>query len=141
MAGPPAMPVLVLIGVVAILVLGVAWLVITGDDAEAPASDRPAGDETSDSGAPTDVQAAELPEGVEVTWTGDDAASYVVTVLAPDRPPEALPAATGNSVLVPNVAGSATGPRCFRVAVADAPDAPSEDACTAGATIEAMQGA
>jgi hypothetical protein len=146
LAGPPATPLIVLIAVVAVLVLGVAWLVLTGDDAEAPASDRPADEAAQDGGPPTDVQATEVPEGVQVTWAGAEDASYVVTVLAPDRPPETLPPTSGTSALVPNVATGADGApaapaaRCFTVAAADAPDAPSDAACTPGATVEAMQG-
>lgn len=146
MAGPPALPLMVLIGVVAVLILGVAWLVITGDDAEPPASDRP---ERSvvDEAAVTGVQVEEAPEGVQVTWTGDAEASYVVTVLSADRPPEVLPPTLGTSVLVPNVgdAAAAAG-RCFTVAVVPdagaeaAPAEASEPACTAGATVDGMQG-
>ena len=110
-AGPPALPVIVLIAVVAVLVLGVAWLVITGDEAEAPASDRPSADAADDdtgdgegagaaagaAGAPTGVAATQVPEGIQVTWTGPQDGSYVVTVLAPDQPPQALPPSLGTS--------------------------------------------
>ncbi len=143
MAGPPALPLIVLIGVVAVLILGVAWLVITGDEAEPPASDRPDRSQVDEPG-PTDVQAVEVPEGVQVTWTGDADGSYVVTILSADTPPEVLPPALGTSVLVPNVGGAPGAGRCFTVAaVADAeaaPEQPSEPACTAGATIDGMQG-
>jgi hypothetical protein len=152
MSGPPALPVLVLIGVVVVLVLGVAWLVITGDDAEAPASDRPpaesaGGDDATgaaDAGVPTGVVATQVPEGIQVTWSGASDASYVVTVLSPDRPPAALPATLGTSVLVPNVDVSSGGGRCFTVALADAQGTagtPSDPACTPGASVEGMQGA
>jgi hypothetical protein len=155
MSGPPALPLMVLIGVVVVLVLGVAWLVITGDDAEAPASDRPPADSAEDAdggdatgageaGVPTGVQATPVPEGIQVTWSGTPDASYVVTVLSPDRPPGALPATLGTSVLVPNVDVSSGGGRCFTVAMADAQGAagtPSDPACTPGASVEAMQGA
>jgi hypothetical protein len=155
MSGPPALPLLVLIGVVVVLVLGVAWLVITGDDAEAPASDRPPAGSTQDAdggdatgagqaGVPTGVQAVQVPEGIQVTWTGAPDASYVVTVLSPDRPPAALPATLGTSVLVPNVDVSSGGGRCFTVAMADpqgAAGTPSDPACTPGASVEVMQGA
>ena len=148
MSGPPAMPVLVLIGVVVVLVLGVAWLVITGDDAEPPASDRPPAEDVDGAGAgeagvPTGVQAIQVPEGIQVTWSGAADASYVVTVLSPDQPPAPLPATLGTSVLVPNVDVSSGGGRCFTVALADAQGAagtPSEPACTPGAAVEGMQG-
>ncbi|MDD9370773.1 MAG: hypothetical protein PV358_11720, partial [Acidimicrobiales bacterium] len=155
-AGPPALPVIILIGVVAILLLGVAWLVITGDDAEAPASDRPAVTDDADAdagggagaaagsgGAPTAVAATAVPEGIQVSWAGAADATYIVTVLSPDQPPRALPPTVGASVLVPNVELASGGGRCFTVA--SAPDAqgvpgtPSAPACTPDATVEGMQ--
>jgi hypothetical protein len=149
MAGPPALPVLVLIAVVAVLVLSVAWLVITGDDAEAPASDRPAAEDAeagSDgegaAGAPTGVKATPVPEGIQVSWTGVEGVSYVVTILAPDQPPEILPAAVGTSALVPNVQLGPGAGRCFTVAAADAQGAAgpqSAPACTPGAAVDGMQ--
>ena len=140
--GPPALPVIVLIGVVLVLALGVAWLVLTGDDSEPPASEqaRP----SADAAAPTDVRVNEVPEGVQVVWNGSGDASYVVTVLSADAPPEPLPATIGTSALVPNVAGVAIEPRCFTVSPADdagtaASGEASEPACTAGATADQMQ--
>jgi serine/threonine protein kinase len=141
--GPPALPLIILIGVVLVLALGVAWLVLTGDDSGPPASERP---QPSADGAtaPTDVRVDEVPEGVQVMWEGSDDASYVVTVLTANAPPEPLPATIGTSALVPNVAGAATGPRCFTVALADdggaaSSGASSEPACTGGATPGEMQ--
>jgi hypothetical protein len=141
--GPPALPVIILIGVVLVLALGVAWLVLTGDDSGPPASERPR-PSADGATAPTDVRVDEVPEGVQVTWEGSDDASYVVTVLTAGAPPEPLPATIGTSALVPNVAGAATGPRCFTVALADdggaaSSGASSEPACTGGATPGQMQ--
>ena len=141
--GPTALPVIILIGVVLVLALGVVWLVLTGDDSGPPASER-AGP-SADAATPTDVRVNEVPEGVQVAWDGSGDASYVVTVLSADAPPEPLPATIGTSALVPNVAGVATGPRCFTVSLADdagtaASGAASEPACTAGATADQMQG-
>lgn len=148
-AGPPALPVIILIGVVAVLILGVAWLVITGDDAEPPASDRPANEQDdagagagAAAGAPTDVQIGAVPEGVQVTWTGDAQGSYVVTVLAPDQPPKALPEIMGSSALVPTVELGGGAPRCFTVATVGedgTAGSPSAPACTEGADPAAMQ--
>ncbi len=153
-AGPPAMPVIVLVAVVAILLLGVAWLVITGDDAEAPASDRPAATDDADAGGgagaaagssaePTGLVATPVPEGIQISWTGDPGASYVVTMLSPDQAPQALPPITGTSQLVQNVELASGGGRCFTVAAApDAQGVPgtaSAPACTPDATIEGMQ--
>jgi hypothetical protein len=148
-SGPPALPLIILIGVLAVLVLGAAWLIITGDEAEPPASERPSaeGDAAPDAApaVPTGVQATPVPEGINVTWTGAEDISYVVTVMSADQPPTALPPTLGTSVLVPNVelgpAGAAGG-RCFTVAAVAGPEAPpgtpSPPACTPGATVEGM---
>lgn len=147
-AGPPALPVIILIGVVLVLALGVAWLVLAGDDSGPPASDRSASSSADGDATPTDVQVNEVPEGVQVTWAGRDDAAYVVTVLSSAAPPAPLPATIGTSALVPNVDGGVSGPRCFTVALADAaPDTgatavtgpASEPVCTAGATADQMQ--
>ena len=144
-AGPPALPVIILIGVVLVLALGVVWLVLAGDDSGPPASERPQESAETDGAAPTDVQVNEVPEGVQVTWSGQDDASYIVTVLSTGAPPSALPATIGTSALVPNVDGTTAGPRCFTVAQADAAaggtptGAVTDPVCTAGATPEQMQ--
>ena len=158
-AGPPALPVVILVAVVVVLALGVAWLVLTGDDEGSPATDRrdppasegapddPAGSSAdasstaspsaSPAGAPSGLRVDELPEGVQVSWSGPDDASYVVTVLSADAPPSALPATIGTSALVPNVEGAADGGRCFTVAAAGADGEtgpPSGPVCTPGAS-------
>jgi serine/threonine protein kinase len=139
-SGPPALPVIILIGVVLVLALGVAWLVLAGDDSGPPASERPRPPAVA---TPTDVRVDAVPEGTQISWEGSDDASYVVTVLSPDAPPAPLPATVGTSALVPNVGGAPPAPRCFTVAVADdagaASGAASEPACTAGADPGQMQ--
>ncbi|HEX6418380.1 MAG TPA: hypothetical protein VFZ77_07780 [Acidimicrobiales bacterium] len=148
-AGPPALPLLVLIGVVIVLIIGAAWMVVTGDDSEPPAADRrdePAAEQPGAAGpapaTPTGVQVTVVAEGLSVTWQGAAEASYVVTIFSPDQPPQALPPAPGTSVTVPGV-GAAPGGRCATVAVAPAasgaPGTPSPPACTPGATIEGMR--
>ena len=143
-AGPPALPVIVLIGVVIVLVVGAAWLVITGDDSADPTAERrdPTAAAEAAAAAPTGVQVASVPEGVQVTWQGDAEASYVVTVFAPDQPPEVLPASAGTSVFIPD-AEAATAGRCVTVAAVQGTSGPagtpSVPACTPGATIEGMQ--
>jgi serine/threonine protein kinase len=143
-AGPPALPLIILIGVVLVLALGVAWLVLAGDDSGPPASDRPGASADAGAAGPTDVAVNEVPEGVQVTWSGRDDASYVVTVLSTTVPPSPLPPTIGTSALVPNVDGAPSGPRCFTVALSDPTDPaatapPSGTACTAGATPDQMQ--
>jgi Protein kinase domain len=142
-AGPPALPVIILVVVAALLALGVAWLVLTGDDAEPRASDVPpeagAGDT---SGAPTGLQVSQTPEGMQLTWTGAADANHVVTILSPAAPPRPLAPAAGTSALVPGVELDPSGANCFTVAVAatdGAPGTPSEPVCTPGATIDGMQ--
>jgi hypothetical protein len=151
--------VVILVAVVVVLALGVAWLVVTGDDGGSPATDRrdpptsegatddPAGASSgaspnaAPSGGPSGLQVDELPEGIQVSWSGADDASYVVTVLSTDAPPSALPATIGTSALVPNVEGTADGGRCFTVAAAgSAGEAgpPSGPVCTPGASADEM---
>jgi Protein kinase domain len=166
-SGPPALPLIILIAVVAVLVAGVAWLVLTGDESAPSASERPSsgtdaptggdgasGDASSDAAAPTDVRISQGPEGMQVAWTAPEG-DYVVTVLSVDQPPKDLPATPGPSVLVPNADLGQGGAWCFTVAAA-APDSAasgpggtsatspgpaSEPACTPGTSIDAMRGA
>jgi hypothetical protein len=165
--GPPALPLIILIAVVAVLVAGVAWLVLTGDESPTPASERPSsgtdaptgsggasGDASSDAAAPTDVRISQGPEGMQVAWTAPEG-DYVVTVLSVDQPPKALPPTPGPSVLVPNADLGQGGAWCFTVAAAAPGSAPSgsggttetspgpasEPACTPGTSVDAMRGA
>jgi len=140
--------VIVLLGVLVVLIIGVAWVVITGEGAGQPAS-RTSESTATDAAAtgtgaavPGDVQATLVAEGVQLTWTGDAGASYVVTVLSPQAPPQPRPAAVGTSAMIPAAElGGAPG-NCFTVATADASGVagqPSSPACTPGASVEAMQ--
>jgi Protein kinase domain len=163
-SGPPALPLIVLIAVVAVLVAGVAWLVLTGDESPPPASERSTtgadaatgtgGAAADDPAAPTDVRISQGPEGMQVAWTGAEG-EYVVTVLSADQPPKVLPPTPGPSVLVPNADLGQGGAWCFTVAAAVPEASPaasagssapttgpaSEPACTPGATVDAMRGA
>src|SRR5690606_37034083 len=94
-AGPPALPLIVLIGVVVVLLVGVVWLVVTGAD-EPPTSETDggtAGGETRGAAAPTAIELTRTPEGMQVSWAGDEEGTYVVTILSPtsrrsrSRPP------------------------------------------------------
>ncbi len=162
-AGPPALPLIILIAVVAVLVAGVAWLVLTGDEAAPPASERPAGAETESSAAtttgsgseadggagvatapaPTGLQVGQDEDGVQVTWSGAADGSYVVTVLTADLAPKTLPATAGTTVLVPTADLGALDQWCITVAVATdgGTGAASEPACAPGTSLEAMRGA
>jgi hypothetical protein len=137
---PAALPVIVLVVLVIVLVVGVAWLVIAGDDAGTPASDNVGTPATAP--VPSAVTATDTPDGVQVTWHGDASASYVVTVLTTSEPPRALPPAQGTSMLVAK-AGATAPPECFTVAAAapqpdQEPGPPSEVACIAGANPDTM---
>ncbi len=137
---PAALPVIVLVVLVVVLIVGVAWLVIAGDDAGAPASDSVG--TPANAPVPSAVTATDTPDGVQVTWHGDASASYVVTVLTTSEPPRALPPAQGTSMLVAK-AGASAPPQCFTVAAAapqpDQEPGPASDvACIAGANPDAM---
>jgi hypothetical protein len=139
-AGPPALPVIVLVVVLAVLVLGIVWLVITGDDSATPADEPPP---DAAAVAPTGVTVAAGPEGDQLSWQGDTAASYVVTVLSSTEPPRALPAAAGTSVLVPNAGAPPGTQHCYTVAAAPAdaggePGPASAPACPPGVSPAAM---
>jgi hypothetical protein len=123
-----------------VLVVGVAWLVIAGDDAGAPASDDVGTPATAP--VPSAVTATDTPDGVQLTWHGDASASYVVTVLTTSEPPRALPPAQGTSMVVAT-AGATAPPQCFTVAAAapqaDQEPGPASDvACIPGADPNAM---
>jgi hypothetical protein len=139
-AGPPALPVIVLVVVLAVLVLGIVWLVMTGDDSGTPA-DEPTPDAVVL--APTGLTVTPGPGGDQLAWQGDAEVSYIVTVLSPTEPPQALPAAPGLSALVPGAGTSAPGQRCYTVAVAPSeaggePGPASEPACPPGVSPASM---
>ncbi len=146
-AGPPALPLVVLIGVVVVLLIAAIWLVVTGAD-EPPASDDGGGEASGETrgaddgpAAPTGIALTRTPEGMQVSWTGDERAAYVVTVLSPDQPPKSLPRTEGTSVLVGNVE-LGDGARCFTVAAADADGGvgpPSDPVCPPGVDPEAVR--
>jgi hypothetical protein len=123
------------------LIAGVLWLVITGDDAGTPASERPRDDAVAE--APTGLAVTMVPEGAQLSWEGADDETYVVTVLSSTAPPQALPPAPGTSALVPSAGASPGTLQCFTVARAPAsddgqPGTPSDPVCAAGATPEQM---
>ena len=84
-----------------------------------------------------------MPEGVQVTWSGSDDASYIVTVLSAEAPPEALPATSARLRWSPTSRVPRPAQRCFTVTPADeagaAAGAASSPACMPGATAEQMQ--
>jgi hypothetical protein len=107
--------VIVLVVVLAVLVLGIVWLVLTGDDSGTPA-DEPAPDAVTL--APAGLTVTAGPEGDQLAWQGDSGASYIVTVLSTTEPPRTLPAAPGTSVLVPTAGAPPGTQHCYTVAAA-----------------------
>jgi serine/threonine-protein kinase PknK len=104
--GPRALPVIVLMGLVAVLVAGVSWMIVTGEDpaqeeqANAPDTSRAV---TGD-GQPRanlDVTAAESAAGVQLDWDESGEGRQTVVILAATEPPQALPADAGTALLVP----------------------------------------
>jgi serine/threonine protein kinase len=142
-AGPAALPVIVLVVVVAILVLGIGWLVVAGDDAAPSASERQDASQADDGGAPAGVVAEAAAGGVRVSWDGPSDASYVVTVLSATAPPQVLAPTVGTSTVVPAAPpGPAGDLRCFTVATvpeAGRTAAVSAPACLPGASAATMQ--
>lgn len=141
-AGPPALPLIVLIGVVVVLLVGVVWLVVTGAD-EPPTSETDGGTasgETRGAAAPTAIELTRTPEGMQVSWAGDEEGTYVVTILSPDQPPKSLPPTGGTSVLVGNVE-LGDGTRCFTVAAVEDGRAgpPSDPVCPPGVSPDAVR--
>ena len=132
----------VLIGVVVVLLVGVVWLVVTGAD-EPPTSETDggtAGGETRGAAAPTAIELTRTPEGMQVSWAGDEEGTYVVTILSPDQPPKSLPPTGGTSVLVGNVE-LGDGTRCFTVAAVEDGRAgpPSDPVCPPGVSPDAVR--
>jgi len=142
-AGPAALPVIVLVVVVAILVLGIGWLVVAGDDAGPSASERQDASQADDGGAPSGVVAEASAGGVRVSWDGPADVSYVVTVLSATAPPQVLAPTVGTSAVLPAApAGPGADLRCFTVATVPEPGATAEvsaPACLPGASAATMQ--
>ncbi len=156
-AGPPALPVIVLIAIVVALTLGVAYMIVTGDDPADPVSTDELRSNASVLGAaaadtpapPTGLVATETAAGVDLAWDGTVGTSYVVRVLSADEVPRPLPPTAATTLVVGSSdIETATG-YCFDVSIAatgagggggesQAP-APSEPACIRGATADAVR--
>jgi serine/threonine protein kinase len=156
-AGPRALPVIVLLALVAVLIAGVTWMIVTGED---PGQDE-GGDATSTSqavdggaDAPTNVEvtAAENAAGVQLDWEQPGEGSQVVVVLSQAEPPQALPADAGTALLVPAARLQPQTGYCFAVVASDggvpnpaelAASVPEEvlapSACIRGATAAAVR--
>jgi Protein kinase domain len=152
--GPPALPVIVLIAIVVALTLGVAYMIVTGDDPAEPVSTDELRSNASVLGAadtpapPTGLVATETAAGVDLAWDGTVGTSYVVRVLSADEAPRPLPPTGATTLVVASSDIEAAGGYCFDVSIAatgagsggaeaQAP-APSVPACIRGATADSV---
>jgi hypothetical protein len=145
----PALPVIVLIGVVVALTVGVAYMVITGDGTADPGAGSgttgtapPASQPADPLAPPTDVTATEANGSVQLTWTGTAGTNYVVRILQAGVAPGELPPTSATSLTVPPGQLDATSGYCFDVAVAPDPAAgtPAGAGAGAGAAAGAAEG-
>jgi hypothetical protein len=156
-AGPPALPVIVLIAIVVALTLGVAYMIVTGDDPADPVSTDELRSNASVLGAaaadtpapPTGLVATETAAGVDLAWDGTVGTSYVVRVLSADEAPRPLPPTAATTLAVASTDIEAATGYCFDVSIAATGAgsggaesqalAPSEPACIRGATADAVR--
>ncbi|MGH9111797.1 MAG: hypothetical protein ACRDZN_05800, partial [Acidimicrobiales bacterium] len=157
-AGPLALPVIVLIAIVVALTLGVAYLIVAGDDPADPVSTDDlqsnasaqadaAGTDTPT--PPTGLAATETAAGVELAWDGTIGTGYVVRVLSADEAPRPLPPTAATTMVVASADIEATTGYCFDVSITaaaagsgggDPPaPAPSAPACIRGATADSVR--
>jgi len=155
--GPPALPVIVLIAIVVALTLGVAYMIVTGDDPAAPVSTDELRSNASVLGAaaadtpapPTGLVATETTAGVDLAWDGTVGTSYVVRVLSAEEAPRPLPPTGATSLVVTSSDIEAATRYCFDVSIAvtgagsggaeSQALAPSEPACIRGATADGVR--
>jgi hypothetical protein len=155
--GPPALPVIVLIAIVVALTLGVAYMIVTGDDPAAPLSTDELRSNASVLGAaaadtpapPTGLVANETAAGVDLAWEGTVGTSYVVRVLSAEEAPRPLPPTGATTLVVASSDIEAATRYCFDVSIAATGTgnggaesqalAPSEPACIRGATADGVR--
>jgi hypothetical protein len=132
--------VIVLMGVVAVLVAGVGWMIVTGKDPsqEEPNGSSPGsraiGSSGSESGSgssegdggPIELTATENAQGVQLDWEESGSGRQLVLVLSVTEAPRALPAETGTALLVSTSSLLPQTGYCFAVVPAEeATDAPT----------------
>jgi hypothetical protein len=140
--------------IVAVLTLGVAWVVMFGEDpgesANRSTTSAPPPDELRGDTGGEDVMAVENPTGVQLDW-GATTSPQVVVILSNTQPPRTLPAKTGSALLVPATSLSPDDGYCFAVVPATDPlptpaeiaanlpdDALQPEACVRGASAESV---
>jgi serine/threonine protein kinase len=151
-----ALPVIAVGVIVAVLALGVAWVVMFGEDpgeqaSQASTSAPPPEELQGDTAVDDSVMAVENPTGVQLDW-GATTGAQVVVILSDTQPPRTLPAKTGSALLVPASSLDPDGGYCFAVVpstdplptpadlAADLPDdALRPGACIRGATADSVR--
>jgi serine/threonine protein kinase len=160
--GPRALPVLVLMGLVAVLIVGVGWMIVTGENPtqeetadpttrssrtiERSGSGGGAGRGEGRANGPA-LTATENATGVQLDWEDTGQGNQVVLVLSATQAPRALPAETGTALLVPTASLLPRTGYCFVVVSAGdgpldavelatrlAPGAVPPESCIRGAT-------
>jgi hypothetical protein len=150
-----ALPVIAVGVIVAVLTLGVAWVVMFGEDPgesanQSTTSAPPPGELRGDTGGAEGVMAVENATGVQVDWGGTEGPQIVV-ILSDAQPPRTLPATTGSALLVPASSLDPAVGYCFAVVpetdplptpaqlAADLPaDALQSGACVRGAAAQTV---
>jgi len=142
---------LLLVAVAAAVVgLGLRDRVSDDDHAGGDGSDSSPGSEPDDAAIPTGLHVVESPAGVELSWEGDTAGSYLVLVLSESDEPQVVPAENGPSLLIPETSLRPGVGYCYAVALVATVDAmPSGDVasvfsppqCIRGANQDTVQGA
>jgi hypothetical protein len=122
-----ALPVIAVGVIVAVLAVGVAWVVMFGEDPgesanQSTTSAPPPGELRGDTGAGAgeEVTAVENPTGVQLDWGATDG-PQVVLVLSDTQPPRTLPAKTGSALMVPASSLDPDLGYCFAVVPATDP--------------------
>jgi serine/threonine protein kinase len=154
-----ALPVIAVGVIVAVLAVGVAWVVMFGEDpaeqgrtGNSSTSAAPSTDNLSnDAGSSESVMAVENANGVQLDWGGTEG-PQVVVVLSESAAPRALEAKTGSALLVPASSLSPQDGYCFAVVPETEPaPAPAElasgladsalatESCIRGATAQSVR--
>jgi hypothetical protein len=139
-----ALPVIAVGVIVAVLAVGVAWVVMFGED---PAEQGQTGNSSTSEAPPTDnlsnesggsesVMAVENSNGVQLDWGGTEG-PQVVVVLSESAAPRSLEAKTGSALLVPTGSLSPQDGYCFAV-VPETEPAPSPTELASGLADSAL---
>ena len=157
-----ALPVMILMSLVAVLVVGVGWMIVTGENPSQAGTTTTQSSATSNEDgtvSPDTVTAAEVGADVQIDWDGSSDVPQVVLVLSTTEAPRTLPAETGSVLLIdatqltdgtgycfavapatPQGTDAATGAASAAAIVDELPDdALGPNACIRGATADAVR--